>query len=406
MQIVLYDDEKNCCACGACMNICPKDAISMVSDDKGFVYPNIDPDKCISCGACKKVCAYQNQEVPNTPLQAFAAVNKNQKQLMESASGGVFSAMATSVLQRGGVVFGAALDFVDGHAFPHHVAIETVEELRKVQGSKYVQSEIGTCYQQAQRFLKEGRQVLFSGTPCQIAGLYGYLRKDYDNLVTVDLICHGVPSAEFFDGYIQSLGKKYHKAVTGFSFRDKEKDGWGKNAKIVFIGDSERTIIKNLPGKLSSYLSLFFDGNIFRESCYSCKYAGKKRVGDLTIGDYWGIEKEHPDLLKSGKYDAFKGISCLLVNTEKGRAFCSEMGELLQMDLSAFEKVSNRNGQLKKPLQQPSIRKNILEIYKNGGYAAVEKWFGQKYRKQLVLHTIYNKFPRTLRMKLKKLIKG
>ena len=202
-KIILFDDKKNCCACGACMNVCPKDAIRMEEDDYGFLYPQIDETKCVQCGACKKVCAYQNGSKLFEPKQVFVAVSKNKKQLLNSASGGVFAAVATKILKDGGVVFGATLDFENGHANPHHIKIENQKQLTKLQGSKYVQSAIGITYKQTKDYLKKGRIVLFSGTPCQISGLYEYLGKEYDNLYTIDVICHGVPNAKFFDDYLQ-----------------------------------------------------------------------------------------------------------------------------------------------------------------------------------------------------------
>lgn len=223
-KIILFDDKKNCCACGACMNVCPKDAIRMEEDEYGFLYPQIDETKCVQCGACKKVCAYQNEQVKNAPIKCYAAVNKNKSELMKSASGGIFAAMATSVLKEGGVVFGAALDFEDGHAHPHHVAVRELSQLYRLQGSKYVQSAIENTYMEAKKELDSGKKVLFSGTPCQIAGLYGYLRKEYENLCTVDVICHGVPSARMFDDFLQNETKKRNaKSVKNYIFRDKKK---------------------------------------------------------------------------------------------------------------------------------------------------------------------------------------
>ena len=329
-KIILFDDKKNCCACGACMNVCPKDAIRMEEDEYGFLYPQIDETKCVQCGACKKVCAYQNGPKLFEPKQVFVAVSKNKNQLLNSASGGVFAAVATKILKDGGVVFGATLDFENGHANPHHIKIENQKQLTKLQGSKYVQSSIGITYKQTKDYLKKGRIVLFSGTPCQISGLYEYLGKEYNNLYTIDVICHGVPNAKFFDDYLQ-IEKQRRSAdkIEDYAFRDKRK-GWGMNGRITLAkGRKQKKVY--IPARLNSYNTLFLDGMIYRENCYSCKYARRERCADLTIGDYWGIEKEHPELLKNNMYNEKEGISCILANTEKGIKTCQNIKELLQM---------------------------------------------------------------------------
>ena len=224
MGIVLFENKSDCCACGACLNVCSKSAISMKPDAEGFLYPEIDPNKCVECGVCKRVCKYKTSDL-NAVESTYAVTNRDEKQIMKAASGGLFSAAASTILSDGGCVFGATLTFDSGHPDTHHIMVENKEDLWKLQGSKYVQSRIGRTYQQAKECLQHGRTVLFSGTPCQIAGLKSYLGKVYENLYTMDLICHGVPSAEFFDGYIQELNKKYRGKVTEYKFRDKQKVG-------------------------------------------------------------------------------------------------------------------------------------------------------------------------------------
>ena len=403
MQI--YKQEKDCCACWACMNICPKNAIEMKSNQYGFLYPVIDHEQCINCGACKKVCAYQVSEVRNRPIQAYAAVNKSIEQLMKSASGGVFSALASKILEREGVVFGATLEFLDGHAMPHHIVVENVEQLPALQGSKYVQSAIGNTYKQAKEFLKNGKNVLFSGTPCQIDGLYGYLGKDYDNLITVDVICHGVPNAQFFDDYLQNeKAKKNAQEVCGYTFRDKKK-GWGMNSRLDLQYHDQMVKSVHIPARLASYNTFFLDGDIYRENCYFCKYAGELRPSDLTIGDYWGIEIEHPELLKKKEFQERYGISCILANTTKGVRVCESLNGIYK-EVSSFEKVSNRNKQLKHPSLLSPKRETILRLYAEQGYEALDAWFYRNYKKQIILHTVFNMVPRGLQMRLKKILKN
>lgn len=403
MAVKLFSDKKDCCGCSACMNICPKNAITMEPDQAGFLYPIINNELCIECGACQKACNYQNEHELNEPKKAFAAVNRDEKQLMLSASGGVFSAIATKILKEGGVVFGATLSFDNGYANPHHIGIDSIDDLPKLQGSKYVQSKIGDTYRQAKRYLSVGRKVLFSGTPCQIDGLYGYLKKDYDGLITVDVICHGVPNEKMFNGYLQEERKKRAaKSITGYVFRDKRK-GWGMNGRIDYIrknGSEKRDFI---PARLTSYNTFFLDGDIYRENCYSCIYAKRSRSSDLTIGDYWGIEIEHPDLISKDLFDEKKGISCILANSNKGILLCESMDERLQLYDSSFKKVSHKNMQLMEPIPKSEDRAVIMEMYVKKGYVAVENWFQRRYRYKIFLHGLYNILPFKLRQRIKKL---
>lgn len=406
MTIKLFSEKKDCCGCGACMNICPKKAITMEPDRAGFLYPMINHELCIECGVCQKVCNYQNEHELNEPKKVFAAVNREKKQLMLSASGGVFSAIATKVLEKGGVVFGATLSFDNGYANPHHVGIESINELPKLQGSKYVQSKIGDTYNQAKKYLLAGRTVLFSGTPCQIDGLYGFLKKNYDNLITIDVICHGVPNEMFFNDYLEEEKKKRKaKTVIGYTFRDKSK-GWGYTGRLDLLLQDDTQHSFFIPARTASYNTLFLNGNIFRDSCYSCKYASRSRSSDLTIGDYWGIEAEHPDLLKQGKFNQEKGISCVLANTSKGMLLCDKMNSLLNMEVSTYEKVSKHNGQLIKPINKGKNRSEILMMFESHGYSAVEKWFRKTYKNEMILHTIYNAIPVKLRLHIKQILKG
>ena len=406
MKIELFAHKKDCCSCGACANICPKNAIKMQEDVNGFVYPQIDYNKCISCGACKKVCSFQGEHNLHEPIKAFAAVNKNKEQLMKSASGGVFSAIATYVIKNNGIVCGATLSFENGYAVPKHIMIDKLEDIPLLQGSKYVQSSIEYIYQEIKNYLGQDKTVLFSGTPCQVDGLYGYLgSKTHENLITIDLVCHGVPNARFLNDYL-SLEKERHHAIEieNYLFRDKRR-GWGMNNRIDMVTGKGTSKSINIPARLNSYNSLFLDGIIYRENCYSCPYAQKQRVGDLTIGDYWGIEKEHPELLKQAEFDERNGISCILANTNKGLEICENVGNILSECESTYEKVSHRNGQLKTPSALPNSRAEIMNLYAKSGYTAIDIWFRKKYRKQIMIHTIYNKIPRNFKGKLKRILK-
>lgn len=371
-EIKLFKDKNDCCACGACLNICPKQAISMQKDEYGFLYPQIDKGKCIKCGLCLKTCAFQNSELKNIPIKTYAAQSDNTN-LKESASGGIFASIATNVLREGGVIYGAAMEMENDKLTVRHIAVENDADLIKLQGSKYVQSSTEKIYQDVKKKLNDNRLVLFSGTPCQVDGLNSYLGKTYDNLITIDIICHGVPNNQMFQDYIALLEEKYKDKIIDFKFRDKTK-GWGLTAK----GYTAKGYTAKIPANVSSYYYMFLKSYIYRDSCYSCKYACKNRCGDITIGDYWGIEKAHPEVLKENDYrlDYKNGISCLIVNTERGTRILEKYKSSLRLLDSAFEKVANENGQLNHPsLVESNKRARILDVYKFKGYVAVGKLF-------------------------------
>lgn len=374
-NIQLFHEKKDCCGCGACMNICPKSAISMKEDEYGFVYPDINYEKCTGCKACKKVCAYQNITESNFPQKVYVSSIKDDKLIGNSASGGIFAALATKVINDGGIVFGSTLEKQNGKLNPIHICADNLNDLVKLQGSKYVQSSINRTYKEAKQYLISGRKVLFSGTPCQIAGLNGFLGKKYDNLLAVDIICHGVPNAKFFQDYLKYLEEKLSISIINYKFRDKKK-GWGLCGKIVYKDNSGNVNEKLMPCNLSSYYKMFLDSDIYRENCYTCKYACNSRPGDITIGDYWGVEKEHPELLN--KIDKKKGISCIIINNNKGIEIIKQVETDLNLFESTFDKVSKRNGQLKHPSHYSKDRKNILNIYNNYGYQEVEKYYRKR----------------------------
>lgn len=369
-KIQLFLDKKNCCACGACFNICPKHAILFQNDEYGFSYPYINEELCIKCGLCKKVCHYQNNVIESKPERVYVALTNNTNP-MDSTSGGIFASLAKSFLENKGSVYGAAMEYIEKRLVVHHIRIQRERELYKLLGSKYVQSDMGNVFKLIKKEVNDGKQVLFCGTPCQVDGLRGYLGKEYSNLLLIDLICHGVPSQKFFQDYIINTEKR--KKIVEFKFRDKGS-GWGLTGKKVFKDGKTQKVYKNE----SSYYEYFLKGYTYRENCYSCKYASSHRPGDITIGDFWGIEKEHPELMKinGGILDKAKGISCLIVNTDIGKSYLEKYQQGLNLWESEFSKIAKNNQQLTIPsqLNEPK-RKKILEEYRIGGYQAVEKEF-------------------------------
>ncbi|MFR1707992.1 MAG: Coenzyme F420 hydrogenase/dehydrogenase, beta subunit C-terminal domain [Clostridium sp.] len=394
-MITLYAEKKNCCGCSACMNICPKQAITMKPDVDGFIYPTINNDLCVECRLCKRVCAFQNEPVSdNEPIATYAAINKDKSVLEESTSGGIFGAIASIIFEKSGIVFGCAFNSA---MESEHICINSILDMKKLQGSKYVQSNINNTYADVKKYLKEDVWVLFTGTPCQIAGLKSYLEKDYNKLITIDLICHGVPSKTFFEGYIRYLEEKLNGDIIDFKFRDKSK-GWGHVEKVVY---EKKGIIKytNIQPFNSYYHSYFLKGDILRENCYECKYACSSREGDFTMGDYWGVEKCHP------KIERENGISVLLINTSKGLMFIDELKKYLNLTESTFEQARKQNGQLNMPMAKSVRRDAILKTWHEGGYKAVAEEYYKENKNQIVLSRLKMLVPHSMRQLLKRMIK-
>lgn len=391
-SIQLFKNKGNCCGCGSCANACPRNAIRMKEDECGFLYPVIQPELCVACGLCRRVCAFQNETVFNSVTAVYAAADTDEKRLCAAASGGVFSSVATQVLKENGVVFGSAWQKTGNTLKAVHICASDEASLRRIAGSKYVQSDTSEIFSQVKDVLKTGRMVLFSGTPCQVDALYAYLRKkEYENLVTIDLICHGVPNGRMFSDYLSVIE---NHPVDNYIFRDK-KHGWGLQYAYQYAYHG-KTITKRYPSDISSYYHHFLLGDTYRENCYQCKYACEKRCADITIGDYWGIEKEHPEFTKkNGKLDVQKGVSCILVNSEKGRMFLDKYGKELTIFPSELSEVLKWNHQLNTPSKPGRQRDAVLQLYRENGWKGVEAHFikqrGLKYKIKKLLYSIQNR---------------
>lgn len=308
---------EDCCGCSACFNICPVQAITMQEDREGFKYPKIDERSCINCGKCEKACPVLHAETAGRTLHpAFYAVwNRQDEARLSSSSGGVFRVLAEDVLVDGGVVYGAAFDV---HNRLRHVRAESADALVPLTGSKYVQSEIGTAFCQVRADLKNGRRVLFTGTPCQVAGLYAFLGGDDANLLTADVLCHGVPSPAVFERYLESLGVGEKCRI---EFRNKD-NGWKKYE--VVVGDRVHETFR-----ANAYMKGFLSNLYLRPSCASCRFVGCRRPGDLTLGDFWGAGNFRK------RYDDDKGTSLVLLNSPKARSIF----QTLQDKFSLAEQV-------------------------------------------------------------------
>ena len=400
--MLLYQEKKDCCGCEACMAVCPKNAIQMRADEYGVNYPWIDDNKCISCGLCKRVCAFQKEKELHPVKKNYAAVSRDRKMLKTSASGGVFAAFAEEVIREGGAVYGASLEREGEKFLCRHVRVVDAGELKRIQGSKYVQSSSGEAFVKVREDLEQGRLVFYSGTPCQIAALYAFLGKKYQRLVTAEIICHGVPGLPFFNAYIKEMERKKKCPIRQFSFRDK-RGGWGLFYSCSCQrGGDEKKETQMLPHYTSSYYQLFLETEILRESCYRCEYASKKRAADLTMGDYWGIGEEHSEVSDYGNINIREGVSLLLVNTEKGQQFFDRHSSSLYLLESSFEKAARHNPQLYEPSRFSRTRGEVLEAYRQKGYGGVERYYLRKYRGLLLRGKLKRFLPDSILQYLKK----
>ena len=354
--MITITDKHDCCGCSACAQICPKGCITMRDDGEGFAYPEVDAAACINCGLCEKACPLLGELEERSPLDMLAAKNRNTGERTGSSSGGVFIALAKEVVGNGGVVFGAVFD---DEWQVMHTAAETIEELGPMQGSKYVQSRIGSTYSQAAKLLKEGRRVMFTGTPCQIAGLRAYLRRDYDKLLTVEIMCHGVPSPGVWQRYLDENFRSLDGGtrITYVNFRDKSKEGWSRY-NVVIKGckdgslDGERELAASVYVD-NPFMRGFMSDVYLRPACHRCKCKHGASCSDLTIADYWGINQLMPD------FDDDKGVGLVLVNTSKGKS-CFETLPL-ERRKSTLDEARRFNGGFKEHLRVHPKRRRFFE---------------------------------------------
>jgi len=361
MKNVIINQYDKCVGCNTCVQICTKSCISMEINDEGFWYPAIDESLCIDCGLCRIRCPinYNNYIINSSNPDAFGAINLDDKVKMESSSGGIFTVLATMVLENDGVVFGAA--FNDAMEV-NHVKIDNLNYLSALRGSKYVQSNIKNTFKEANEELLNNKLVLYVGTPCQIAGLNSYLDKNHENLITCDLICKGVPSPGIFSAYLNKKQKTKKITIRDYKFRNKEQ-GWKMPSVSIEYenGTKETRLYKK------DNFTVGFSKNIFlRSSCYSCEFSKIPRVADITLADFWGVSNYYPEL------DDDRGTSLVLINSPIGKKYFEKCIDKMVIKQVELEKalMSNKNaiGSVSKPVN----RKNFFEDYKTKGYQYVE----------------------------------
>lgn len=362
---IIIDDKKKCCGCTSCYSVCPVNAISMQEDTEGFLYPIVDEEKCINCNACVASCSFRKdieekeyrKKMYNVPI-AFAAKHKSLDIRMNSRSGGIFTAISNYILSIGGVVYGCILD---NNLMPMHVRAEIPEIRDLMRGSKYVQSNMNDIFKSVQKDLEEGKKVLFSGTSCQIAGLHYFLKKDNSSLLCIDIVCHGVPSPKIWRDYYKWNQDKYKSKIERVDFRNKIDYGWKAHFETLWFEDG-----KKVDSRI--FTKLFYTNMIIRPACYVCPYKDYIHPGDITLADFWGIDKAFPE------FDDDKGVSLVLINDEKGTELFDKIKSDLEIIQTTVEKCEQQP--LHKPYNCPEGRDKFWHEYEKKGFRSVIKHYG------------------------------
>lgn len=336
--------EKNLCSgCTACVHICPRKCISMKRDAQGFLYPVIDHDLCIECGACDRVCELASHDaVQGAPQRTFGVIANDSELQKNSSSGGVFSLLAGAVLQEKGVVAGAAM--APDQRTANHILIDSPDDLDKLRGAKYVQSDPGDIFPVIGNCLKEGRKVLFSGTPCQVDGLKAFLKEEDENLLCVDMICHGVPSPMIWEKYCDEIEAGEAGRIVSVRFRHKKYPSEKPSFENTQSGDILLYNTKND----DPYMRLFLNDYTLRPSCYSCAHKGLERKADITIADFWGVNKILPGFSNGA------GTSLVIVHTQKGMKYLEAAAEQAQIQETDCETALSRNGSALRSAKRPA----------------------------------------------------
>lgn len=322
-------DKTQCCGCRACEQRCPKHCITMKEDNEGFLYPEVDEKTCLKCGLCDKVCPVQNQFDSKDASNVYAAKNLNETIRRDSSSGGIFSILAEHILAQRGVVFGARYNDEWQVEIDY---IESIDDLPKFRGSKYVQASTGKSFSLCESFLKQKRMVLFTGTPCQISGLKHFLKTDYENLLTCDIVCHGSPSPKVWNRYLNEEVHGNLNIISNIKFRDKAY-GW-KNFHFTIEGKNNTTIVSSFHRE-NRFMQAFLSNLILRPSCYNCPAKEGKSCSDFTLADFWGVDSHHPQM------DDDLGTSLLLVNSPRGEFLIKK--KQIQVEKSDIKFALSRN---------------------------------------------------------------
>ncbi|KTE93872.1 hydrogenase [Desulfitobacterium hafniense] len=366
-------NKLDCCGCSACANICPSGSISMMRDSEGFLYPSVDMNKCFKCGLCKKTCPILNlaHEIEKKQT-AYVVQHVDETILAQSTSGGAFTAIAQYVIERGGIVWGAAFD---ENFNVHHTGANTLDKLQLFRGSKYVQSDIGSTYRDIKLFLDKGRYVCFSGTPCQVEGLLKYLNRPYDNLITVDVVCRAVPTPLLWEKYVRMQQRRYKNQITRFRFRDKSKYGY-LGSTIAAISEERYLYRKGIA--LDSFLRAFFSDICDRPSCYACKFKKRYRVSDFTIWDCFCANIFAPEL------DDNRGATCMLIQSDKGKRVFDKIATDLRRIQVEADKITEEAKELTCSVSVNKLRGDFMQdLLLLDGEELFNKYFPTSFSKRV-----------------------
>lgn len=359
-----------CTGCTACASICPQNCINMVFNDEGFLYPSIDIEKCTNCGLCEEICPLINPLTKEEfEPKAYAAYSVDEEIRLESSSGGIFSEIAKCVLDNGGCVYGAAyndnFDVV-------HICVDNENELYKLRGAKYAQSDLGNTFNNIKLKLDDGKLVLFSGTPCQVAGLKAFLGNEYTNLIMVDFICHSVPSPKVWKEYVKYRASKDNDGNPPIKINLRSKEtGWSRY-KYSNRFEYANEVANSCPNSDSIYMKLFVGGYISRKSCTDCHFKGYKRDSDITIGDFWGIWDIAPEM------DDNKGTSVVVIQTQKGESIFKKISENLIIKNVSLEDVSKQNPAIIVSSKGNEKKKDVLYLIENDNFENINNIFSDK----------------------------
>lgn len=385
MSLNAFINREDCSGCSACQYSCPINALEMKKDEEGFLYPYTNESLCIDCGLCRKVCSFKEQSKDVSTIKVYAAIHKDKNIVNISSSGGMFTALSDFILSNGGTVYGAV--FRDDYRKVYHDRASDVQQRNHMRGSKYVQSDLKDIFLKVKEDLENGLMVLFTGTPCQAAGIKRFLdlkKTKQDKLYICDIICHGTPSSDLWMDYIDYLEKKHTNIITNFSFRSKDK-GWKKYSLSV---KSNNIDISKQCNKKDSFLKLYLNySGVLRPSCYNCKFTNLKRPSDITIGDFWNVELSLPEM------DDNTGVSLVLLNTHKGQEVFSKVKNELQY------KESNTNDCFQAHLLYPSRRPKNRDVFWRDYKSRGLKYVLNKYGKG----SYFNRFKQFVMMLTRKL---
>ncbi len=390
----LTKEEAVCCGCRACEQSCPKQAIAMQPNAEGFLYPVVDAQRCIQCGLCDRVCPMEHRPAGGELIGAYAVQHLDGSILQASSSGGAFRLLADRILEEGGCVVGCVWD-ENNH--PVLAIAQDTAGLAAMQGSKYLFSDTRDMYSRVRMLLETGRKVLFTGAPCQCAGLLNYLGRDYEQLLTADFLCHGMPSWQAFDAYLDDLQHRTGGKPYDIQFRDKARRGWGMAFSCRYQKAGKEKKLTN-QGWTDAYLYGFIRGYFNRYSCYTCPFRGAPRFTDFTFCDYWGIEKNHPEIL------AENGVSAVTLHSPKARAYQRLLQDRALWVETSPAGIAQDNPSLLEPTEEkiPPLRAEIYSKIRHAGWSdTAEQWLRAPHRG---LKKLWYSLPRGVARKIRRFL--